>query len=100
MAGAIVIFAKQAGAVVDTPFRVQGLVNPAIVAEGLTGVNTMPISISVDDGATFNPVFQDGVAVVLTATENMFSIRAAGLYAVAKPGGDTAGAFLTSDAQV
>jgi len=99
---AIVVIPKQTGAVgTPVPFRVQGHTNPGVIAEGLDGVEEIPVLKSVDGGVTFEAVQQDGLPLVLTVTNNMFAIDAAAIYAVTKPiTANAAGVFFTSDQQV
>ena len=102
MAARIIIPKQTAEVTTEALVRVQGLTNPAIIAEGLGAGDTIPIFKTMDDGATFEQVQQDGAPVELTQTNNVFAVEVAMLLAVTKP--DTSpnlvGVFLTSDQQI
>lgn len=64
----------------------RGTVPLTVTATGL-GAEVITVLASNDEGATFEPVFQAGTAVELTATNNVVKISSAGLYMFSKPSG-------------
>ena len=70
------IIKEQTGAVsTAVQFAVEQKNLPATIsATNLTGAETVAILFSVDGGATFEPLSQDGADLELTATSNVFTI--------------------------
>ena len=69
-----------------------------IVATNLGANEEIPIFFSADNGETFEEVFQEGSAVILTETDNVKSVVAPLLLGVTKPVTvGTVGVFLFSN---
>ena len=63
----------------------QGMVPATIQQEGLSGVEVIPILMSIDGGKTFVAVSQEGTAVELSVTNTAISINSPMRIAVTKP---------------
>ena len=61
-----------------------------LAASGLTGADVIDVNISTDGGATFTPLWEKGVRVQLSATNNSVTLYGPGVYQVSK--GATQGA--------
>lgn len=75
----ITLIEPTTAAVTTTVFHaIQGEDVPAtLIVQGLAGAEEVDIVISVDNGATSATAFQDGAAIVLTATDNTLAINSA-----------------------
>ena len=74
---AITVIPKQTDAVTDTRFIAlrKDQVPATIMANDLAGSEEVDIFFSPDGGETFDTAFQEGSAVVLTATANLLTIE-------------------------
>ena len=63
---------------------VQKMLPATISATNLAGAETVAILFSVDGGATFEPLAQDGTDLELTATSNVFTIQSPMMLGVTK----------------
>ena len=80
------IIKEQTGAVTAVAeFAVMQRMLPAtLFATGLAGAETVEVLFSVDGGATFEELSQDGADLTLTATANVFNIQSPLLLGVKK----------------
>lgn len=56
-----------------------------LIARGLAGAEVVPVFFSVDDGITFETVFQEGSVVELTATNKVVTVNSPITIGVTKP---------------
>jgi len=97
------IIAKQTGAVtVPKIVKItEGMLPATLIGSGLTGADSIPVSITVDDGVTSDVVSQEGVAVVLSVANNAIAINSPLTLSVTKPvTTGAAGVFIAGAAKV
>lgn len=101
MTATTIIPEQTAVVTIPAPFQVKKLNLPqTLIATNLGSNEEVDVFVSIDGGATFTAAFQNGIAVVLTDTDNVVSINSPGWFAATKDATLAAsGVFVSSGEQ-
>jgi len=102
MAAQTIIPKQTAAVIIPVLIKItQELLPVTLMGDGLTGSDSIPISLTVDDGVTSFASSQDNTAVALTVTNNTIAINSPMTLRVTKPmTSGTAGVFLAAATEI